>query len=60
MMSLDIYKEIIRIIESGSSAALSTLVTSRGSVPRHEGTKMIIYPDGRIMGTIGGGSWKMK
>ena len=28
---------------------------STGSVPRNSGAKMIVYPDGRIFGSIGGG-----
>ena len=40
---------------SGGEAALATVVRARGSVPRHPGAKMIVYPDGRILGTVGGG-----
>jgi xanthine dehydrogenase accessory factor len=39
----------------GKSVALATIVKVQGSVPRHEGTKMLIFPDGSIEGTIGGG-----
>lgn len=34
---------------------LATIVSRRGSAPRKVGTKMIIFPDGKTMGTIGGG-----
>lgn len=34
---------------------LATIVGRRGSAPRKVGTKMIIFPDGKTMGTIGGG-----
>lgn len=34
---------------------LATIVTRKGSAPRDVGTKMLIYPDGRYVGTIGGG-----
>lgn len=37
------------------AAALCTIVTSRGSTPRHTGSKMLVYPDGAIIGTVGGG-----
>jgi len=30
-------------------------VRAQGSVPRHAGTKMLIHPDGRFEGTVGGG-----
>lgn len=36
-------------------AALATIVTRRGSAPREIGTKMMVFADGRIVGTIGGG-----
>lgn len=35
--------------------AMATIVSTKGSVPRGVGAKMIIYPDGRILGSIGGG-----
>ncbi len=40
--------------------ALCTVVSSRGSTPRHAASKMLVYPDGKIVGTVGGGqleSW---
>jgi xanthine dehydrogenase accessory factor len=35
--------------------AMITIVARRGSAPRDVGTKMLVYPDGRCVGTIGGG-----
>ena len=35
--------------------ALATIVDRRGSAPREIGTKMAVLPDGRLIGTIGGG-----
>ena len=37
-------------------AALCIVVGTRGSTPRKEGAKMIVYSDGSIFGSIGGGS----
>jgi xanthine dehydrogenase accessory factor len=34
---------------------LCTIISRKGSAPREIGTKMLIEPDGRIVGTIGGG-----
>ena len=31
------------------------IVRSRGSTPRHASSKMLVYPDGHILGTVGGG-----
>ncbi len=52
----DIYEEIVRIKEAGEEAALVTIVSATGSTPREEGAKMLVKPDGTIVGTIGGGS----
>jgi xanthine dehydrogenase accessory factor len=35
--------------------AVVTIVSTKGSVPRKSGAKMIVYSDGRIIGSIGGG-----
>ncbi|MDO5707592.1 MAG: XdhC family protein [Andreesenia angusta] len=35
--------------------AIITITMSKGSVPRKAGAKMLVYPDGRILGSIGGG-----
>jgi len=37
-------------------AALCIVVDTQGSTPRKQGAKMIVYADGGIFGTIGGGS----
>jgi len=34
---------------------LCTIIESNGSTPRHEGSKMLIYEDGRFIGSVGGG-----
>src|SRR4030067_1009170 len=52
---LDIYKEIVRIRESGERAALATIVSRRGSTPQKESAKMLIRSDGSIIGSVGGG-----
>lgn len=35
--------------------ALCTIVESRGSTPRHVGSKMVVFPEGTSHGSIGGG-----
>jgi len=52
----DIYQEIVRVKTEGEEAALVTVVSASGSTPREEGAKMLVRPDGSILGTIGGGS----
>lgn len=35
--------------------AMVTIVEAKGSVPRGAGAKMLVFPDGRTLGSIGGG-----
>lgn len=37
------------------SLVLAVIVSRKGSAPRKPGTKMLIYKDGRTVGTVGGG-----
>lgn len=43
-------------VASGRRAALATVIGGRGSAPRAAGAKMLVYADGAIVGTIGGGA----
>lgn len=55
-----IFEAIVEAERKGQPVVLATVVRARGSVPRHEGAKMLVYPDGSIWGSIGGGemeSW---
>jgi xanthine dehydrogenase accessory factor len=51
----DIYQVLAEIEKSNESAVLCTVTRSEGSTPRHMGSKMLVYPDGRFIGTVGGG-----
>jgi len=50
-----IYQALAEIEKNNESAALCTVVSSQGSTPRHVGSKMLVYPDGKFIGTVGGG-----
>src|SRR5512147_484942 len=54
-MANSIYLALSEIEKNNESAALCTGVASQGSTPRHVGSKMLVYPDGRFLGTVGGG-----
>jgi xanthine dehydrogenase accessory factor len=41
-------------LAAGERVALCTVVRARGSVPRQDGARMLVWPDGRLLGTIGG------
>ena len=50
-----IYKCIVELEEKNEVAVLCTIVRSQGSTPRRASSKMLVYPDGRTVGTVGGG-----
>lgn len=55
---MDIYREMAEKSESGQVFVLATIVAITGSSPRDVGAKMLVYPDGSISGTIGGGNFE--
>ena len=52
---MSIYQALADLELKGECAVLCTIIASQGSTPRHEGSKMLVYPDGHFIGTIGGG-----
>ena len=56
----NIHEEILSIINSNKNAALCIVVSTRGSTPRKPGSKMIVYEDCKISGTIGGSELEKK
>jgi xanthine dehydrogenase accessory factor len=50
-----ILRELATAVAGSEPVVLATIVATRRSVPRHAGTKMLIFSDGRTIGTIGGG-----
>jgi len=50
-----IYQSLAELESTHQPAALCTVVKTSGSTPRHSTSKMLVYPDGRILGTVGGG-----
>ena len=55
MNNKQIFKRLHELSSLHDKIALATVVKTRGSTPREKGAKMIISPDGKIEGTIGGG-----
>lgn len=51
-----VYAALLEAQEQGTSVALATVVSVKGSVPRHEGSKLLVYADGVFVGTVGGGA----
>lgn len=57
-MNNGLLDELAAAHQSRTPCALVTVVGTRGSVPRATGSKMLVYADGRVSGTIGGGKFE--
>ena len=51
----EIYQKIPELIESEQVGAYCTVVETKGSTPQKPGSKLLILPDLRNIGTLGGG-----
>lgn len=51
----EVFDEILEIMSRGDQAALSTIVSSKGSLPMSKKAKMLVKHDGTFTGTVGGG-----
>ncbi len=54
-MKQTIFQAVAELENKNGVAALCTVTKSEGSTPRHVGSKMLVYPDGKFIGTVGGG-----
>lgn len=54
----DLLEELLEARRGGRACALATVAATSGSVPRHPGAKMLVYGDGSIAGTVGGGKFE--
>lgn len=52
----DIYGEIARMHREGIAGVVATVTDAGGSTPRGAGARMIVYADGRTLGSVGGGA----
>ncbi len=55
-----VFRALAEAEGSGIPVALATVIRVTGSIPRHPGSKMVIYPEGRIVGTVGGGAMEAR
>jgi xanthine dehydrogenase accessory factor len=54
----EVFAAVADALERGEPAALVTIVSAKGSTPQRVGAKMLVFADGRIVGTIGGGCYE--
>lgn len=50
-----VYRALLDAGRERRRVVLATVVRTRGSVPRHTGSKMVVDPELGLVGTIGGG-----
>jgi xanthine dehydrogenase accessory factor len=57
-MNQEVFSALSDALDRGEEVALVTIVSSTGSTPQRVGAKMLVYADGRTVGTIGGGCYE--
>src|SRR5213595_3012519 len=57
-MNREVFAAVADALERGEAAALVTIVATRGSTPQRVGAKMLVFADGRMVGTISGGCYE--
>src|SRR5690349_6017031 len=51
----NVWEQVTTETRARRPIVIATVVRDAGSVPRRSGAKMLIFPDGRTSGTVGGG-----
>jgi xanthine dehydrogenase accessory factor len=54
----EVFAAVADALDRGEAAALVTIVSTTGSTPQRVGAKMLVFADGRMVGTIGGGCYE--
>jgi xanthine dehydrogenase accessory factor len=54
----EVFAAVADALARGEPAALVTIVSTTGSTPQRVGAKMLVFADGRTVGTIGGGCYE--
>src|SRR5512134_481320 len=57
-MNQEVFSALNDALQNGDEVALVTIVSTTGSTPQRVGAKMLVYADGRMVGTIGGGCYE--
>src|SRR5918994_2469546 len=57
-MNQEVFAALSEALQRGEEVALVTIVSSTGSTPQRVGAKMLVFADGRTVGTIGGGCYE--
>ena len=57
-MNHEVFAALGEALKNGEEVALVTIVSANGSTPQRVGAKMLVFADGRVVGTIGGGCYE--
>ena len=57
-MNEEVFQAVGEALQRGEPAALVTIIRAQGSTPQRVGAKMLVFNDGRSVGTIGGGCYE--
>lgn len=57
-MNQEVFAALTDALQRGDEVALVTITASTGSTPQRVGAKMLVFADGRTVGTIGGGCYE--
>ena len=57
-MNQEVFAALNEALARGEEVALVTITAATGSTPQRVGAKMLVYADGRTVGTIGGGCYE--
>lgn len=57
-MSESLNRKMAELLAEGQAFAYCVVTSTQGSTPRKRGTAMIVLPDGKTLGTVGGGSFE--
>lgn len=57
-MNQEVFAALGEAMKRAEDVALVTIVATNGSTPQRVGAKMLVYADGRTVGTVGGGCYE--
>ena len=58
--AVSLLRELLEAVDARRPVVLATVVDSSRSVPRRPGSKMLVYADGSITGSVGGGEMEAR
>ncbi|NLE77014.1 MAG: XdhC family protein [Chloroflexi bacterium] len=56
----ELWLALAQVVEANEVVALATVVEAQGSSPAKAGFKALIWPDGRLVGNVGGGALEQR